>query len=98
MGATTAVMANNAYYNNVPYGTRMYYGQQGRPYYHDDRGKEIFINEDGEVKWDNVYKADKIQDNRQQQQLAQLKTSQQQGQATARRRCNSKLQPRIIEI
>ncbi len=60
-------MAHNAYYNNVPYGTRMYYGRQGRPYYHDDRGKEVFINEDGEVKWDNVYKADKVQDNRQQQ-------------------------------
>jgi len=80
-GAAVAGLTNAAYYNNVPYGTPMYYAN-GRPYYNDDRGKNVFINEDGDVKWNNVYAANNIQNSRQQQQIDQLKSAQQQRQAT----------------
>lgn len=75
-------IANAAYYNNVPYGTPMYYGANGRPYYNDENGKNVFVNDDGQVKWNNVYAANQIQNNRQEQQLQQANAYRQNEQAS----------------
>jgi len=66
-----AAMANTGYYHNVPYGTPMYYGNNGRPAYNDDRGHQVFVNDDGDVKWNNVYAANNIQKANQEQKISQ---------------------------
>jgi len=81
-GAAMGTMATNPYYNNVPYGTRMYYGNDGRPYYNNENGKNVFVNDDGDVKWNNVYAANNIQKSRQEQQISQAQAVNQQRQAT----------------
>jgi len=66
-----AAIANTGYYKNVPYGTPMYYAH-GHPYYNDDHGRNVFVNEDGEINTQNVVAAKNIQDTRQQQKVDQL--------------------------
>ena len=66
-------VANAMHYNNVPYGTPMYYNNN-RPYYNDDRGKEVFVNEDGEVKWNNVYAGKQIKQNNQAEKAAAVQS------------------------
>lgn len=39
-------LVNSLYYNNVPYGTPMYYGSGGRPYYYNS-GRPVYV--DGDV-------------------------------------------------
>jgi len=36
---------NNGYYNNVPYGTPMYYGSGGRPYYRTPQGNSVYVDQ-----------------------------------------------------
>ncbi|MBY0549289.1 MAG: hypothetical protein K2W95_18585, partial [Candidatus Obscuribacterales bacterium] len=82
MGAMAGAMAgaamSGAYYNNVPYGTPVYYGANGHPYYNDG-GKGVFV-QDGNINYNNVYAANSIQKSNQQQQLQQAAAYQNQNQ------------------
>ncbi len=79
--ATVGAMAGSAmsHYNNVPYGTPMYYNHYGQPYYQNREGKEVFVD-DGEVQWNNVAKANQAQNYKQTQQINQAKAGQDQRQ------------------
>src|SRR4029450_7645451 len=72
-----------AHYSNVPYGTPMYYGAHGHPYYNDENGKNVFVNADGEVNQENVYQANQLQNYNQTQRLNQADAYQQQRQTNA---------------
>jgi hypothetical protein len=39
-----SALTNSLYYNNVPYGTPMYYGAGGRPYYYGAGGNQVYVN------------------------------------------------------
>jgi hypothetical protein len=39
-----SALANSLYYNNVPYGTPIYYGAGGRPYYYGAGGNQVYVN------------------------------------------------------
>lgn len=77
----TAV-ANNNYYRNVPYGAPMYYGNDGRQYYNDDRGKGVFVD-DGQVNLNNVYAGKEVKQNKQKENAQQLSSYRQQQSAAA---------------
>lgn len=70
LGAMAGAAMTNGYYNNVPYGTPMYYGARG-PYYNNGNGSNVFVNQDGDVNWNNVAAANNMQNYHQQQQLNQ---------------------------
>jgi hypothetical protein len=76
-GVGALVGAGMAHYNNVPYGTPMYYGSNGNPYYRNVEGKDVFVN-DGEVQWDNVNKAQAAKQQKQTQKVNQAKSYQEQ--------------------
>lgn len=49
-----AAMTNNNYWNNVPYGTPMYYGAGGHPYYTDPHGNNVNIESNRAVNVNNT--------------------------------------------
>ncbi len=66
--------ASMAHYNNVPYGTPLYY-HNNNPYYNGVDGKGVFVN-DGEVQWNNVGKANQMQNMKQTQQINEAQANQ----------------------
>ncbi|MGD9684473.1 MAG: hypothetical protein AB7W16_25195 [Candidatus Obscuribacterales bacterium] len=82
LGAMAGAAMTGAYYNNVPYGTPMYYGAGGRPYYNDN-GHNVFVNEDGDLNTQNIYAANQYRNNKEAQQRSQT-ASFMQGQQQAR--------------
>lgn len=59
MGAMAGAAMSGMYYNNVPYGTPLYYGANGRPYYNNN-GNNVFVNDNGDVNWNNVAAANNM--------------------------------------
>lgn len=82
LGAMAGAAMTGLYYNNVPYGTPMYYGAGGRPYYNDN-GHNVFVNEDGDLNTQNIYAANQYRNNKEAQQRSQT-ASFMQGQQQAR--------------
>lgn len=70
LGAMAGAAMTGLYYNNVPYGTPMYYGSGGRPYYYEN-GHGVFVNQDGDLNTQNIYAANQYHNNKEAQQRSQ---------------------------
>lgn len=90
LGAMAGSAMTNGYYNNVPYGTRMYYGANGNPYYRNN-GNNVFVNQDGDLNYNNIYAANQVQNNKQAEQRSEA-TSYTQAQQQARQQATQSRQ------
>lgn len=79
LGAMAGSAMSGLFYNNVPYGTPMYYG--AHPYYVGADGRNVFVNGDGDVNWNHVAAANNVHNNQQQQKMDEAAQFQNQNQA-----------------
>ncbi|HEY9786275.1 MAG TPA: hypothetical protein V6D17_12785 [Candidatus Obscuribacterales bacterium] len=63
LGAMAGAAMTNAYYNNVPYGTPMYYPRTGNPYYVNASGNAVYVQPNNSVNYStyNAVHAENLQ-------------------------------------
>ena len=93
LGAMAGSAMSGMYYNNVPYGTPLYYGANGRPYYNNN-GNNVFVNDNGDVNWNNVAAANNMHNYNQEQKASQVASYQNQNQQERQQSMSSNQQAR----